>query len=118
MAKIKCKHCGYTWNYKGSKNGAVCPKCRKWMTIKKPVDAKKRSAKTQVQEKPLTSDILDNLNKEIDPDMDKAFVRDSILHILGDDLALRLARASQKKKKNTVTIMRGAVKQWLDQEGF
>lgn len=50
--------------------------------------------------------------------MNKAFVRDSILHILGDDLALRLARASQKKKKNTVTIMRGAVKQWLDQEGF
>ena len=87
-------------------------------TIKKSADAKKRSAKTRVQETPLTSDILDNLNKEIDPDMNKAFVRDSILYILGDDLALRLARASQKKKKNTVTIMRDAVKQWLDKEKF
>lgn len=96
----------------------MCPKCRKWTTIKKPADARKRSAKMRVQERPLTSAILDNLNKEIDPDMNKAFVRDSILHILGDDIALRLAMASQKKKKNTVTIIRGAVKQWLDQEGF
>jgi len=27
MVKIKCKRCGYTWDYKGNRNFATCPNC-------------------------------------------------------------------------------------------
>lgn len=120
MPKVTCKHCGYSWNYKGSKNRAECPKCKKWIRMKESVDAKRMPAKPPIQEKPLDGGLLDTLDQagNTSLNMNKAFVRDSIVHILGDDLALRLAEASQKKRKSSIAIMRDAVKKWLEGGGF
>lgn len=36
MVKLKCKHCGYKWDYNGKmKVQATCPDCMKKIKIKK-----------------------------------------------------------------------------------
>jgi len=31
---LKCKNCGWEWNYKGKKDYATCPNCRRAVNIK------------------------------------------------------------------------------------
>jgi predicted Zn-ribbon and HTH transcriptional regulator len=33
--RVKCKYCGYSWNYKGKLKTACCPNCRHVNFIKK-----------------------------------------------------------------------------------
>lgn len=41
MVHLKCKHCGYKWDYKGKKKvQAVCPDCMRRILINPPKKSK------------------------------------------------------------------------------
>lgn len=115
--RVTCPSCGHKWLHRGKTDSTRCGKCKSWFKLEKP---KEKITDKELINNLVQGKIMDIVEKEgINPFRKNKFLRDSILHILGNDaLVLALNKACDKRKRKPEEIIRKAVKKYLDEGGF
>jgi hypothetical protein len=102
--KIQCYYCGTIKEFNGKSRGTTCSKCKRWISVKK--------GKIQ-----MVDDTFDVLGKVGLNPLDE-LTRDKIINLLGFDLSFRFFKASKKRKRKPVKLLKKIIDNWLKKEGF
>jgi len=107
MVELKCKNCGYKWDFKGKSDKAECPCCKKWM-------------KTGLPKKQDPDSIVTFFNKAgMNPLKKKNLIGDAIIRIINDDkLLIAMNKYADSVNHSPSWVIRKAVMQLLEKEGY
>lgn len=121
---LKCPKCDYKWNFRGKAKRVQCPECKQFFynPAWNPANSCTKPAQNlQIQDDIMRGNITEALDKaNIDPFNNNGKISKDFIPLLlkNDKLKFAFAEYCNDKKKPPLWVVKKAVKDFLEKEGY